>query len=98
MSDIYDDILWKLRIPLPYNLQGLTTKDLGNERHHAANEIERLRRIVTMMVNDYTIEYGHTFERNLKMIEMSAEEEFEREKKIEYLPEIKSMNTWEVGR
>lgn len=43
MSDIYDDILWKLRIPLPYNLQGLTTKDLGNERHHAANEIELLR-------------------------------------------------------
>jgi hypothetical protein len=43
MSDIYDDILWKLRIPLPYNLQGLTTKDLGNERQHAANEIELLR-------------------------------------------------------
>lgn len=43
MSDIYDDILWKLRMPLPYNLQGLTTKDLGNERQHAANEIELLR-------------------------------------------------------
>jgi hypothetical protein len=43
MTDIYDDILWKLRIPLPYNLQGLTTTDLGNERREAANEIELLR-------------------------------------------------------
>jgi uncharacterized coiled-coil DUF342 family protein len=43
MTDIYDDILWKLRIPLPYNLEGLTTKDLSMERREAANEIELLR-------------------------------------------------------
>jgi hypothetical protein len=54
---------------------------LNKQVDDASDEIERLRRIVTMMVNDYTIEYGHTFERNLKMIEMSAEEQFEREKK-----------------
>jgi hypothetical protein len=44
MSDIYDDILWKLRIPLPYNLAGMTTTELGDERRKAADEIERLRK------------------------------------------------------
>ena len=38
-----DDIVTRLRVPLPYNLLGLTTKDLGNERREAADEIERLR-------------------------------------------------------
>lgn len=38
-----DDIVTRLRKPLPYNLVGLTTKDLGNERLEAADEIERLR-------------------------------------------------------
>lgn len=38
-----DDIVTRLRKPLPYNLVGLTTKDLGNERYEAADEIERLR-------------------------------------------------------
>lgn len=37
-----DDIVTRLRKPLPYNLVGLTTKDLGNERYEAADEIELL--------------------------------------------------------
>ena len=38
-----EDILTRLQTPLPYNLVGLTTKDLGDERYEAADEIERLR-------------------------------------------------------
>ena len=41
-----DDIVTRLRKPLPYNLVGLTTKDLGNERYEAADEIERLRKML----------------------------------------------------
>lgn len=43
MDDIYNDILWLLRIPLPYELRGLTVQDLIHERKRAADEIERLR-------------------------------------------------------
>lgn len=42
-DDIYNDILWRLRIPLPYELRGLTVSDLMKERKDAADEIERLR-------------------------------------------------------
>lgn len=42
-----DDIVTRLRKPLPYNLVGLTTKDLGNERYEAADEIERLRKLTS---------------------------------------------------
>ena len=57
MSEMYDDILWKLRIPLPYNLQGLTTKDLSMERREAANEIELLRNDLASCQND--LNYWH---------------------------------------
>jgi hypothetical protein len=33
----------RLRFPLPWELKGMTTKQLGDERREAANEIERLR-------------------------------------------------------
>lgn len=42
-----DDIVTRLRKPLPYNLVGLTTKDLGDERYEAADEIERLRKLTS---------------------------------------------------
>lgn len=42
-DDIYNDILWRLRIPLPYELRGLTVQDIASERNEAADEIERLR-------------------------------------------------------
>ena len=38
-----DDIVYRLRVPLPYNLLGWTTTDLMNERQEAADEIQRLR-------------------------------------------------------
>ena len=38
-----DDIVYQLRVPLPYNLAGMTTTQLGDERRKAADEIERLR-------------------------------------------------------
>lgn len=41
-----DDIVTRLRKPLTYNLVELTTKDLGNERYEAADEIERLRTLL----------------------------------------------------
>lgn len=41
-----DDIVTRLRKPLPYNLVGLTTKDLGNERYEAADEIEHLHKLL----------------------------------------------------
>jgi len=37
-----DDIVSQLRMPLPWNLAGMTTKQLGDERRDAADEIERL--------------------------------------------------------
>jgi hypothetical protein len=40
---VTDDIEYRLRVPLPYNLVGMTTKELGDERREAADEIERLR-------------------------------------------------------
>lgn len=40
-----DDIVTRLRVPLPWNLAGMTTKQLGDERRDAADEIERLREI-----------------------------------------------------
>jgi hypothetical protein len=47
----------------------------------AADEIERLRKIVKMMVQAYTDEYGlRSFAENMEIIEKDA---------IEYLPEIK---------
>jgi hypothetical protein len=57
MADIYDDILWKLRIPLPYNLEGLTTKDLSMERRDAANEIELLRNDLASCQSDLNYWY-----------------------------------------
>ena len=57
MSKIYGDILWKLQLPLPYNLQGLTTKDLGNLHREAANEIEMLREHLSSCRNDLNYWY-----------------------------------------
>jgi hypothetical protein len=42
-TQVTDDIVYRLRVPLPYNLAGITTTQLGNERREAADEIERLR-------------------------------------------------------
>ena len=38
-----DDIVTRLRIPLPWMLKGMTTKQLGDERREAVDEIESLR-------------------------------------------------------
>jgi hypothetical protein len=40
---VTDDIVDRLRFPLPWQLKGMTTKQLGDERREAADEIERLR-------------------------------------------------------
>ena len=37
------DIIYRLQVPLPYNLAGMTIKELRDERREAADEIERLR-------------------------------------------------------
>lgn len=48
-----DDIVTRLRTPLPYNLAGMTTTQLGDERREAADEIERLRRDVEFWEKRY---------------------------------------------
>ena len=37
-----DDIVTRLRVPLPWMLEGVTTKQLGEERQKAADLIEEL--------------------------------------------------------
>lgn len=54
MDDIYNDILWLLRIPLPYELRGLTVQDLIHERKRAADEIERLRTLLSELANRFS--------------------------------------------
>ncbi len=44
-----DDIVTRLRFPLPWQLKGMTTKQLGDERREAADEIERLRKEVLVL-------------------------------------------------
>ena len=39
-----DDIVTRLRYKLPFNLTGLTTKEVQDLHTEAADEIERLRR------------------------------------------------------
>lgn len=62
-DDIYSDILWRLRIPLPYELRGLTVQDIANERKDAADEIEllrsRLNEIVWAVINEGKVPTYH---------------------------------------
>lgn len=56
-----DDIVTRLRVPLPWNLAGMTTKQLGDERRDAADEIESLRkalkvRDLQILVNNKVID------------------------------------------
>lgn len=67
-DDIYNDILFRLRVPLPYELRGLTVQDLITERKDAADEIERLERAVARLKEiihdispDYLVTYRESF-------------------------------------
>lgn len=47
--EMTDDIVNRLRKPLPYNLAGMTTIELGDERRKAADEIEQLKRDIARL-------------------------------------------------
>lgn len=55
-DDIYNDILFRLRVPLPYELRGLTVQDLITERKDAADEIERLRALCDQLAEALRIQ------------------------------------------
>ena len=51
-----DDIVTRLRTPLPWMLKGMTTKQLGDERREAADEIEKLRKELSIYKDLYARE------------------------------------------